>query len=113
MLTCGIIEMTNVFFVRSQINEIVRDTTRRVAVDALTMDQAHQYITDQLAGAAATGSEVTIVETEDEASATSDVTVSLNVPLRDLMIFDFAADALETGGAPPPQLSFSATMLKH
>ena len=114
MLAGGIVEMTNLFFVRSELNEIVRDATRRFAVDALTQDETRQYVADQVAEATNAQGEITVSESAEQgADDTTDVTVSLDIPVQDILIFDFVASAIKVPGGGPRNLSVSVTMLKH
>ena len=112
-LAAGIIEMTNVFFVRSQLSEIVRDATRRLAVDAFTEEEARSFITAKLAETTNALGVIDVAETHDEEKAADDVTVSLDVPLRDILIFDFVANSFGGTADEPVQLSVAVTMLKY
>lgn len=113
MLAGGIVEVTNLFFVRSQLNEIVRDATRRLAVDAFTQNEARQYVADQLAKTTDARGDVTVVETTEKDEDSTDVTVSLDVPLKDILIFDFVAKTFEAPGNEPYRLSVAVTMFKN
>lgn len=113
MLAGGIAEMTNMFFVRSQLNEVVRDATRRLAVDAFSPDEARQYIADQLTQTTDAQGNVTVVETKEKGEDSTDVTVSLDVPLKDLLIFDFIAETFNSPGNEPQSLSVAVTMIKN
>lgn len=114
VLAGGIVEMTNLFFVRSELNEIVRDATRRFAVDALTLDETRQYVADQVAEATSAQGGITVSESAKQGDdGTKDVTVSLDIPVQDILIFDFVASAIKIPGGEPRNLSVSVTMLKH
>lgn len=113
MLAGGIVEMANLYFVRSQLNEIVRDATRRVAVDAFSEDEARKFILDQISQTTDAKGKINIAETKEKEDEAPDVTISINVPLRDILIFDVLADTLMGSGEESPDLSVSVTMLKH
>lgn len=114
MLTGGIVEMTNLFFIRSQLNEIVRDATRRLAVEAISPDEARKFVSDKLATMTTAKGDVNVSETiDDKGKEATDVTVSLSVPLKDVLIFDFVADSLGGSGKTPPGLSVAVTMFKY
>ncbi len=114
MLAGGIVEMANLYFVRSQINEIARDATRRLALDALSQDQARKFILDQLSQTTDAKGKVTITETKEKKKGeVSDVTIEVELPLREILIFDVLADMFVTAGEGSPDLSVSVTMLKH
>ncbi len=119
MMAGGIIEMANVFYVRSQLQEIVRDATRRLAVDAMSPDDAEKFILDQLAQTTQAQGTVSIIGADeddgkgDEAEDQLDVTISLNVPLRDIFFFDVIAEGIMEGGDEATDLTVSVTMFKH
>lgn len=126
MLGGGIIEMANVFFVRSQLNEIVRDATRRLAVDALSQDAASNFIAERLAETTKAQADISISEgseggnngngtgkANESADELTDVTVSLSIALKDILIFDFIADEFLGTDEQAPKLSVAVTMLKH
>lgn len=113
MLAGGIVEMANVFFVRSQLNEIVRDATRRLAVDSLSPDEARKFIAERLAETTDAKGDIDVSETAEKEEDEVDVTVSLGVPLKDVLIFDFVADSLVGSDEKAPELSVTVTMFKH
>lgn len=113
MLAGGIVEMTNLFFVRSQLNEIVRDATRRLAVDAFDQEEARKFIVGKLAQTTDAKGDIEVTETAEKGESATDVTVSLSVPLEDVLIFDFVADSLGSSGEDRPDLSVAVTMFKH
>ena len=113
MLAGGIVEMANVFFVRSQLNEIVRDATRRLAVDAFDQDAAHKFIVSKLAQTTKAKGNITFSETDKKGEEPTDVTVSLSIPLKDVLIFDLIAESFIGSKGKAPHLSVAATMLKH
>lgn len=113
MLAGGLVEMTNLFFVRSQLNEIVRDATRRLAVDAFSQKEAHKFITDQLARTTNAKGEIKVTETSEKGKDATDITVSLNVPLKDILFFDFVAGSFGGSDEKPAELSVVVTMFKH
>jgi Flp pilus assembly protein TadG len=113
VLACGLVELSNLFFVRSQLNEIVRDATRRLAVDAFSQEEARIFITEQLAKATSAQGEIDVTETSEPGTEAIDITVSLNVPLTDILFFDFVAESFGKPGEPAPELSVVVTMFKH
>lgn len=113
MLAGGIVEMANLYFVRSQLNEIVRDATRRLAVDAFSEDEARKFIRDQLSQTTDAEGEINVAETKEQGDEATDVTVSISVPLKDILIFDVLADIFVGSDKGSSDLSVSVTMFKH
>lgn len=113
MLAGGIVEMANVFFIRSQINEIVRDATRRLAVDAFDQEKAREFITSRLAQTTKAQGNVSFSETSEDGEEATDVTVSLSIPLKDVLMFDLIAESFIGTNGMAPNLSVAVTMLKH
>ena len=119
-LTIGIAEMSNVFFIRTALNEVVRDAARRFAVGALDKIQTEQLVLQKVAETIDTTGEVQVTETEEggeengsSSSASNDeVTVVLTVSLQDLLLFETLGGVVTFGGA-NTKLTFSATMLKY
>lgn len=113
MLAGGIVEMANLFFLRSQFNEIVRDATRRLAVDAFSPDEARKFIADKLAETTEAKGDINVTETAENGEEAIDVTISLSIPLKDILIFDFVAESFGGSEKNPPDLSVAVTMFKH
>jgi len=111
-LTVGIIEMSNVFYVRSVLNEMVRDTTRRVAIGALDETGAKTLVLQKVAEAIDSKGDVQVTESTIEGDNT-DVTIVLSVPLRDLFLFDNLSGGLMALGESSKDLTMTATMLKY
>lgn len=120
-LMIGIIEMSNVFFIRSALNEVVRDAARRFAVGALDESGTEQLVLRKVAETIDSKGSVQVTETEDEEAnkksgnkvTNADVTVTLSVPLQELLLFRNLSGGLVTFGGAKPNLVFSATMLKY
>ncbi|MEL6961618.1 MAG: TadE family protein [Pseudomonadota bacterium] len=111
-LTIGIVEMSNVFYIRNILNEAVRDATRRFAIGALdkvgTEDLIQQRVTDTIGF----NGKVLVTETPIDDDNT-DVTVSVTVPLQSLLLFQSLSGGFVTIGGSNPNLTFSATSLKY
>jgi DNA-binding winged helix-turn-helix (wHTH) protein len=89
-------------------------------VYALTGIEGLKIVASASTAFAATQAETTnalgvidVAETHDEEKAADDVTVSLDVPLRDILIFDFVANSFGGTADEPVQLSVAVTMLKY
>jgi Flp pilus assembly protein TadG len=111
-LTIGIVEMSNVFYIRNVLNEAVRDATRRFAVGALDKDGTEIFVRQKISETIGSTGEVLVVETPIEGDSI-DVTVSVSVQLQDLLLFDSLSGGLVTFGGSNPNLTFSATSLKY
>lgn len=128
-LMVGIVEMSNVFFVRNALGEVVRDATRRFAVGALDKAETEKFVLKKVADTINATGKVQVTETDDEGNdkdkksgkekrsesqaAITDVTVSLTVSLKDLLLFkDLSGGLIEIGGG-SSDLTLSASMLKH
>ena len=109
VLIIAIIEMSNVFFTRSQLSEITRDATRRFAVGALEQTEVQAFVLARLSELTDLQGEVLVDEVETDDIV--DVTLSLSVPFADVLIFDQLIETLWSGA--PNNLSVSATMMKH
>lgn len=109
MLIVGIVEMSNVYFMRNQLSEIARDATRRFAVGALDETEVKTFVLKRLAQA--TDADGSVVVTETDVGDVVDVSLSLSVPFADVLLFDHLIDSLWAGA--PDALSVSATMMKH
>ena len=111
-LTIGIVEMSNVFYVRNVLNEAVRDATRRFAVGALDQLATENLVRQKVTEAIGASAEVLVTETPVDDDNT-DVTVSVSVPLQNLLLFESLSGGLVTFGGSNPNLTFSATSLKY
>ena len=109
LLIVGIIEMSNVYFMRSQLNEIARDTTRRLAVGALSQEEAQKFALKRLAETIAIRGKVDVSETETGDFV--DVSISLSIPFADVLMFDQLVKGVWSSA--PKVLTASATMMKH
>ncbi|MGI9433882.1 MAG: TadE/TadG family type IV pilus assembly protein [Geminicoccaceae bacterium] len=116
MLTAGIIEMTNLYFVRNQLNEIVRDATRQLAVGALEASEARKLVLAKLAEITDASGKVEVRETnddDDKEEEAVDVTVLLSVSLKDVLMFGKAAESVMSSGGDGSLITVSASMFKH
>ena len=111
-LTIGIVEMSNVFYVRNVLNEAVRDATRRFAVGALDKNGTENLVRQKVTDTIGSTGEVLVTETPVDGDNT-DVTVSVSVPLQNLLLFESLSGGLVTFGGSNPNLTFSATSLKY
>ncbi|MEZ5936120.1 MAG: TadE/TadG family type IV pilus assembly protein [Alphaproteobacteria bacterium] len=109
LLIVGIIEMSNVYFMRNQLSEIVRDATRRLAVGALETSAAEAFVLNRLAQTSDIEGEVAVAESET--GDVVDVTISLSVPFADILLFDQLLESVWSGA--PSHLTVNATMMKH
>lgn len=109
MLVVGIIEMSNVFFMRNQLNEIARDATRRFAVGAMDEAEVRTFVLKRVAQTTQAQASVDVAETETDDVV--DVSLSLSVPFADVLLFDHLIEHLWSGA--PQDLSVSATMMKY
>lgn len=109
LLTIGIIEMSNIYFKRNQMNEIVRDATRRFAVGALQEADVEAFVLTRLEETAGLNGAVQVAEVED--GDIVDVSINLGVPFADVIIFDQLIETLWSSA--PEQMTVSATMMKH
>ncbi|MGI9419301.1 MAG: TadE/TadG family type IV pilus assembly protein [Geminicoccaceae bacterium] len=108
-LIVGIIEMSNVYFMRNQLNEIARDATRRFAVGALDESEVKAFVLKRVAQTTRAKANVDVTETETDDIV--DVSLSLSVPFADVLLFDHLIKSLWSGA--PDALSVNATMMKH
>ncbi|MGI9499441.1 MAG: TadE/TadG family type IV pilus assembly protein, partial [Geminicoccaceae bacterium] len=109
LLIIGIIEMSNVYFMRNQLSEIARDATRRFAVGALDEAEVEAFVLKRLAQTTSADGSVDVTETE--VGDIIDVSLSLSVPFADVLLFDQLIKSLWTSA--PKDLSVNATMMKH
>jgi len=109
LLIIGIIEMSNVYFIRNQLSEIARDATRRLAVDALEATEVEGYVLRRLAET--TDAQARVWVTETEVDDIVDVSLSLSVPFADILLFDQMIESIWSSA--PETLTVSATMMKH
>ena len=109
LMVVAIIEMSNIYFMRSQLNEIARDATRRVAVGALELSAAEAFVLARLANTSNVRGAVEVAETETDDIV--DVTLSLSVPFADVLLFDQFLQSLWSEA--PTHLTVDATMMKH
>ena len=108
-LIVGIIEMSNVYFMRNQLNEIARDATRRFAVGSLDESQLKTFVLKRVAET--TRAKASVDVTETEADDIVDVSLSLSVPFADVLMFDQLIESLWSGA--PKNLSVNTTMMKY
>lgn len=137
LILIGTVEAAHLYLVQSELTSAARQAARRLAVNAMTLDQTEAFVRARL-------SDVTqAVITVDVASGAlqqnqADLTVHVSVPMRDVMLFGFdyflpagsgTSTATDTGGtgtttttevattAEPtnagPTLAASATMIKE
>ncbi|NJO37160.1 MAG: pilus assembly protein [Rhizobiales bacterium] len=109
VLIVGIVEMSNIYFMRNQLGEIVREATRRLAVGALETSAAEAFVLARLAETSDVEGEVAVAE--NEADDVVDVTISLSVPFAEILLFDQALATLWSGA--PSHLTVDATMMKQ
>jgi len=109
LMIVAIIEMSNIYFMRNQLNEIARDATRRLAVGALELSAAESFVLARLAQTSNVKGAVEVAETE--ADDIVDVTLSLSVPFADILLFDQFLQSLWSEA--PTHLTVDATMMKH
>lgn len=113
LLITGIVELTNVYFVRSQMTEVARDAARRVATGAFSEDEAVKFVSKKLAETTDAPPKVEVTETELGKNDGVDISVSLSVPLKDVVMFDLIGTGTDRLSDHPATLSASATMLKQ
>lgn len=109
LLIVAIIEMSNIYFMRNQLNEIARDATRRLAVGALELSAAEGFVLARLAKISNVSGAVEVAETETDDIV--DVNLSLSVPFADILLFDQFLQSLWSEA--PTHLTVDATMMKH
>lgn len=111
-LTIGIIEMSNVFYTRNVLNEAVRDATRRFAIGALDKVGIEDLIRQKVTDTIGVKGKIRVTETpiDDE---NTDVTVSVTVPLQNVLLFEALSGGIVTFGGSNPNLTLSATSLKY
>ncbi len=109
LLILAIIEMSNVYLVRNQLSDIVRDATRRFAVGALEKNDVEAFVLKRLAESTDVKAEVTVDESETDGVV--DVSLSLSVPFSEILLFDQMIEKLWAEA--PSHLTVDATMMKH
>lgn len=109
LLIVGIIEMSNVYFMRNQLSEIARDATRRFAVGALDEDEVKAFVLRRLAQTTNAKGQVDVDEVE--IGDIVDVSLSLSIPFADVLLFDQMIETIWSSA--PDSLTVSATMMKH
>lgn len=111
-LTIGIVEMSNVFYTRTVLNEVVRDATRRFAIGILDKEGTEDLVRQKVTETTGSNGDVRVTETpiDDE---NTDVTVSVSIPLQNLLLFESLSGGLVTFGGSNPNLTFSATSLRY
>lgn len=88
LILVGTVEAAHLYLVQSELTSAARQAARRLAVNAMTVDQTEAFVRARL-------SEVTqAVITVDVASGAlqqnqADLTVYVSVPMRDVMLFGF------------------------
>ena len=113
LLITGTVELTNVYFVRNQMAEVARDVARRVATGAFSEDEAAEFVSEKLAETTNAEPEVEVVETDLGKGEGSDVTVTVSVLLKDIVMFDLIGTGADRVSDRPATLSASATMFKQ
>ena len=111
-LTIGIIEMSNVFYIRNVLNEAVRDATRRFAIGALDKVGIEDLIRQKVTDTIGVNGKILVTETPIDDDNT-DVTVSVTVPLQNVLLFEALSGGIVTFGGSDPNLTLSATSLKY
>ena len=109
LIIVAIVEMSNIYFMRTQLSEIARDATRRFAVGALEKSEVEAFVLGRLSEQTTIKGKVEV--DEEEIDGVADVTLSLSVPFADVLLFDQFIEGLWSGA--PTDLSVSSTMIKH
>lgn len=109
LLTGSIIEITNIYFVRSQLIEIAREAARRLAVGALDEQETAELVAVKLADKAAVGAQIEVIDRTLRDENGTDVTVSISLPLGEVLVFEAVGAYFDT----LPGLSVTATMFKQ
>ncbi len=109
LLTGSIIEITNVYFVRSQVTEIAREAARRLALGALDEAETAKFVTVRLAETAKFDAKVEVIDRTLRDRNGTDVTVSISLPLNEMLVFGFVGASF----GPWPDLAVAATMFKQ
>lgn len=109
LLTVGIIEMSNVYFMRSQLSEIARDGVRRLAIGAQEEEVVKKLALKRLAEATGASGKVDVDEAKFDDII--DVTMTVAVPFADVLLFDELIETLWANA--PATLSADATMMKQ
>ena len=125
MLTMGIIELSNVYYMRSQLSEIARDSVRRLAIGAQEEKAVVLHALERLEQTTGAKGKIEIAESgggdddddDDDDGKRSrggeieDVTMTLSVPFSDVLLFDGLVEHLWADF--PTTLSVNATMIKQ
>ena len=109
LITVAIIEMSNIYFTRSELSEITRDATRRFALGAIEKDEIKLYVQKRLKESTELTGDVDV--DENQIGDITDVTLSLSVPFSDVLIFNHLVESLWSSA--PDKLSVNATMMKQ
>ena len=110
LMTGAIVEITNIYFVRSQLTEIAGQAARRLAVGALDEEETTKFVAAKLADqAAGLNARAEVIDHTLRDQDGTDVTVSISLALNDALIFEFVGASL----GPLPDLTVAATMFKQ
>lgn len=108
----GVVELSNLFFMRHVFNDLVGDAARRLAVGALDEAGTEKFVLSKLAETSNSKGDVQISESKMSENVT-DVTVSLSIPINDVLLFGSLTGRFIASGDHAPNLTHSATMLKQ
>ena len=88
LLLTGIIQFGAVLFIQHNMGETARESARRVAVGAMTVPQAEQFVDDHLVNWGTTF-DVSVTVVPDPADPTeSDVSVVITAPMSEVALLD-------------------------
>ena len=122
LLVAGVVEFGHAYMIRSEMTAIAREGVRRLAVDAMSRDEAEKFIHSRLAKITKASVAVDVTEVEVDSNLT-DITLTLSVPLSDVTLLELDHLLSLAGGSAKlsadkqaeaaPTLSTSATMMKE
>lgn len=137
LILVGTVEAAHLYLVQSELTSAARQAARRLAVNAMTVDQTEAFVRARLSEVTQAVISVTVTSAALQQNQ-ADLTVHVSVPMRDVMLFGFdlflpagssTSTATDTGSAGTttttttatttepasvgPTLAASATMIKE
>ncbi|MFZ1412972.1 MAG: TadE/TadG family type IV pilus assembly protein [Defluviicoccus sp.] len=109
MILLGTVEAAHLYLVQSELTSAARQAARRLAVDAMTVDQTEAYVRSRLAEVTGAVITVTVLTTDLQQNRT-DLTVRVAVPMRDVMLFGFESLIPETAASEAPAVTTAAAV---